>query len=192
MCEGERIAESKIIWVKYRFFITRVKMGGNVFRKWWNGLFSEKPTEITTLISFSWEIFLSSTHHSAHLVYEHQVKEENTGLYSLPLKLKPACLPSMALCVQVCWCLNEFEGTWRQDWALSSNKRAMQGISQKGEFIGVWVEQETLPSAVLRRSGCMHAGSEQRPAWLPTVFSFLLTCAAAAAVRKSHSLTHTK
>lgn len=89
------------------------------------------------------------------LIYEHRVKEENTGLYSFPLKLKPACLPSMALCVQVCWCLNEFEGTWRQDWALSL--RALQGISQKGEFIGVWVEQETLPSAVLRRSGCMHA-----------------------------------
>lgn len=134
----------------------------------------------------SCEIFLSSTRHSAHLLREHQVKEENTGLYSFPLKLKPARSPSMALCVQVCWCLNESEGTWRQGRVLSSNKRALQGISQKGEFIGVGVGQETPP-----RPSSDAPGTCRQPAWLPPVFSFLLTWAAAAAVRKSHSLTHT-
>lgn len=69
----------------------------------------------------------------------------------------------MALCVRVCWRLNEFEGIWRQDWLLSSGERALQGISlKKVNSLGSRVEQETLPSTrVLRRSGYMRAGSPE-------------------------------
>ena len=69
----------------------------------------------------------------------------------------------MALCVRVCWRLNEFEGIWRQDWLLSSGERALQGISlKKVNSLGSRVEQETLPSTrVLRRSGYMWAGSPE-------------------------------
>lgn len=102
----------------------------------------------------------------------------------------------MALCVQVCWCLNKFEGIWRQDWLLSSSERALQGISLK-RWIHWGLEWNRKPCPrpassdapgkcvqALWRTACLAPAS---------VFLLLLTCpavaAAVAAVRKYHPLT---
>lgn len=90
---------------------------------------------------FSCWIFLSWTHHSAHInsVWEDHVKEENTGWYSSLLTLKHTRSASMALCVQVCVCV------WRTVRAHGDKRGScphMRGpytawYLPKGEFMGV-------------------------------------------------------
>lgn len=131
---------------------------------------------------FHGRYFYLQHHHSAHLNLDHeyQARRETLGCIVSPHTLKPACPASMALCVQVCWCLSE--GTWTQEWLLSSNERFARYLPKSWIHWGLRVEQETLPSAkVLRRSGCMHAGSQKN--------SRLAIFWPAAAERKSHSLT---
>lgn len=132
---------------KYRFFIP-AKLHGNEIWTWWNGLLTEQPnrdhnTDFFLLV----DIFVVSKPFSSPKVSLRTSSDGgNTGLYSFTLTLKPACLPSMALCVHVYVCLNGCEGTRRQDWLLSSNERASQGISlKKVNSLGTRVEQETLP-----------------------------------------------
>lgn len=48
-----------------------------------------------------------------------------------------ACSPSMLLCVQVCWCLNDGEGTQRQDGPLSTAAACRWLSGLKAEFMGV-------------------------------------------------------
>lgn len=99
------------------------------------------------------DIFVLNTPFSSPRVSLRTSSEENTGLYSLPTPRSS----SMALCVKVCWCLNESEGTQRQDGGLSSAKRALQGISLKS-WIHRGPEWSRKPCPnLLGVSGCLHA-----------------------------------
>lgn len=134
-----------------------------------------------TYVFFLVDIFVLNTPFSSPKISQRTSSEggegENTGLYSFrPSNSNLRACPSMALCVQVCWCLNDFEATWRQDWVLCSNERALQGISLKGEFIrvqsGTGNPALNQSPQTLRVHACRLSG--EQPAWLPTVFFFLL------------------
>lgn len=131
-------------------------------------LFTEKSTEITTLISFSWWIFLCSTDHSAHpeLVSQHNIKwRRKHWVVFFPL-LTQTCL--LTLNGTLCVSLLVLEWVWRHTETRLGSVLQRDGIAQylpKRWIHWVsWVKQETLPwTRVLER---------EQPAWLLTLFCF--------------------
>lgn len=140
--------------------VQRLLVENTVFTPQWNrvetGLFAEKSTEITTLIPFSWWIFLGSTDHSAHpgSVPQHQAKRETLGCILPPSNSKPAHEPlNGTLCVS----LLVLEWVWGHAETRLGPVLRTEGIAQYVPKRWIhwvsWAEQETLPWTT--KSACL-------------------------------------
>lgn len=122
VCKGERVADRKLTWVKYRFFTLQWKWDLMKRLIHWNA-----NRNYYTHFFFLPDIFVLNTPFSSPKVSLRTSSEggKHWAVFFLsPLKFKPA---GFALNGTLCASLLVFQWVWghtgRQDWGLSSNER---------------------------------------------------------------------